>query len=127
MTFFSYDEDEIDQDTRNVLSGSSILQITEFHLFELAYQRWFGEDASEQKIESYYTHYMFQQRVPFWVRQFCREVMEQDQHDALNPAEFGVFPVPVSATMVQRGFRLGLIVIFVIATLHLIAILVSNY
>ena len=56
MTFFSYDDDEVDQDSRDVLSVSSILQITEFHLFELAYQRWFGEEASEQKVENYYTY-----------------------------------------------------------------------
>lgn len=127
MTFFSYDDDEVDQDSRDVLSVSSILQITEFHLFELAYQRWFGEEASEQKVENYYTYYMFQHRAPFLVRQFCRDVTERDQHGDLNPAEFGVFPVPASETMVQRGFRLGLIVIFVTATLHLIAILVSVY
>jgi hypothetical protein len=70
---------------------------------------------------------MFQHRAPFWVRQFCRDVMEHEQHGDLNPAEFGAFPVAVSETMVQRGFRLSFIVFFVIVTLHLIAVLVSIY
>lgn len=127
MTFFSYDDDEVDQDSRDVLSVSSILQITEFHLFELAYQRWFGEETSEQKVENYYTYYMFQHRAPFWVRQFCRDVMEHDRHGDLDPVDFGVFPLPVSESMVQRGIRFCFFVVFVMITLHLIAILVSKY
>lgn len=127
MTFFTYDDDEIAQDTRDVLEASSELQITEFRLFELAYVRWFGEHLSEDKLERFYIGYMFQAVAPFWVRHFCREVLDHARSGELDPAKFGVFPVPASQGMFDRGIRYSLVVLLVITTLHLIAILVSHY
>lgn len=128
MTFFSYDDDdEIEQDTLDVLSASSILEITEFRLFELAYQRWFGEAPAEKKMESLYSIYMFRSNAPFWVRQFCRDVMAREQTGTLDPREFGVFPAPEAVSMLQRGVGYSLVVLFIMLTLHLVAILVSKY
>lgn len=127
MTFFSYDDDSIEQDTLDVLSASAILEITEYRLFELAYERWFGEPPKEDKVESVYARYMFRENAPFWVRQYCREVMARDRKGILDPTEFGVFPAPETETLFQRGLRYGMVVAFVMITLHLIAILVSKY
>ncbi len=127
MTFFSYDDDDIEQDTLDVLSASSILEITEFRLFELAYERWFGEPPPQEKLEPVYTLYMFRANAPFWVRQFCREVLSREKNGSLDPTEFGVFPAPHSQTMFQRGLGYGMVIVFVMLTLHLIAILVSKY
>lgn len=127
MTFFSYDDDDIEQDTLDVLSASSILEITEFRLFELAYERWFGEPPLEEKMESVYTRYMFRANAPFWVRQFCREVMVRERMGILDPTDFGVFRAPEAGTMVQRGIGYSLVVLLVMLTLHLIAVLVSRY
>lgn len=127
MTFFTYDDDGIEQDTLDVLTASSALEITEFRLFELAYERWFGEPPMAEKLESIYTRYMFRANAPFWVRQYCREVMARENSGALDPKEFGVFPAPESDSMVQRGLRYGMVILFVMLTLHLIAILVAKY
>lgn len=127
MTFFTIDEDEVPQDTRDVLAASAVLEITEFRLFELAYTRWFGEPASEKKVERYYEVYMFRAIAPFWVRQFCREVMDQARLDRLDPTQFGVFPLPESETMFQRGIRYSMVVAFVMLILHLVAIIVAGY
>ena len=127
MTFFTYDDDDIEQDALDVLSASAVLEITEFHLFELAYERWFGEPPVEEKMESVYTRYMFRASAPFWVRQYCREVMAREKMGLLDPKEFGVFPTPESETMVNRGLRYGMVILFVMLTLHLVAILVSKY
>lgn len=127
MTFFSYDDDDIEQDALDVLSASAVLEITEFHLFELAYERWFGEPPVEENVEPVYTRYMFRAIAPFWVRQFCRDVMAREKMGVLDPREFGVFPRPESDTMVNRGLRYGMIILFVMLTLHLVAILVSKY
>lgn len=127
MTFFTYDDDEIEPDTRDVLEASAELQITEFRLFELAYHRWFGEFLSEQKMEQFYTGYMFNAIAPYWVRQFCRDVIERAKRGQLDPREFGVFPAPISDSMFNRGVRYGFVVFVVITTLHLVAVLVANY
>lgn len=127
MTFFTYDDDGIEQDTLDVLTASSALEITEFRLFELAYERWFGEPPIEEKMEPIYIRYMFRANAPFWVRQFCREVMAREKSGALDPREFGVFPAPESDSMVQRGLRYGMVILFVMLALHLVAILVAKY
>lgn len=127
MTFFTLDEDEIAPDERDVLTASAILSITEFHLFELAYEHWFGEKAGEKGIERYYVPYMFRSVVPPWVRQYCRDVLARDREGRLNPRDFGVLPREESPTMVQRGLRYVFIVLLVMVTLHLVAFLVSGY
>ena len=127
MTFFTYDDDEIEPDTRDVLAASAELEITEFRLFELAYCRWFGEPLSEHKMEQVYSGYMFQARAPYWVRHFCREVLVHARNGDLDPKNFGVFPTPVSDSMFNRGVRYSFVVFFVITTFHIIAVLVSHY
>ncbi len=127
MTFFTFDEDEITPDEQDVLSASSILHITEFHLFELAYKQWFGEDAGAQDIERFYTPYMFGAVVPHWVRQYCRDVLACDREGRLDPKDFGVFPREVSETMFQRGIRYAFVIVFIMVTLHLVAFLVASY
>ncbi len=127
MTFFTIDDDDLAPDARDILSASAILEITEFRLFELAYERWFGEPAAERDIERFFVGYMFRSIVPHWVRQFCREVLTLDAAGKLVPRDFGVLPRPESQTMVQRGIRYFATVIFVVATLHIVAILVTRY
>ena len=127
MTFFTSDEDEIAPDARDVLSASAILSISEFRLFELAYERWFGESAGEKRIEGFYVPYMFRSVVPHWVRQYCREVLICDREGRLNPVQFGVLPREESATLFQQGLRYAFVIVLVMVTLHLIAFLVSGY
>jgi hypothetical protein len=127
MTFFSSDDDTVPQDTRDVLAASSLLQITEFHLFELAYERWYGQRARERELEATFAQYMFASHAPFWVRQFCRDVSTVDSKGLLDPLDFGVLPRRESDTWVRRGLRHASLVLLLIVTMHLIAILVSTH
>ncbi len=126
MTFFTSDDDTIPQDTRDVLAASSLLQITEFQLFELAHERWFGRQAKERDLEACFARYMFASRAPFWVRQFCRDVSMVDADGSLDPRDFGVLPREVSDTWARRGLRHAAVMILVVVTLHLVAILIST-
>jgi len=128
MAFLSYDDDAyLAADARDVLTASAVLEITEFHLFELAYARWFGEPAAEHQIEPFFVTYMFRSVAPLWVRQFCREVLSLDADGRLVPEDFGVRETPGSATMFARGVRYTIAAVLVLASLHVIAILVSSY
>jgi len=127
VTFFTIDEDHIPLDQRDILAASATLEVTEYRLFELAYTRWFGESPTGDKIENFFVAYMFQQVVPFWVRQYCRDVLEKDELGELNPVDFGVHPRPESVTMVRRGIRFLCLITFVVVAMHLIAILVTAY
>jgi hypothetical protein len=85
-------EKGISTDVSQVLDAAALLQITEFRLFELAYQLWYGRDASEKSIEQYFVPYMFRAVVPFWVRQLCRRILEADAKGELDPVQFGLEP-----------------------------------
>jgi len=126
MTFFTIDDDQIPVDTRDVLDASALLQITEFHLFELAFERWFGREAREAELEPCFARYMFAAIAPFWVRQFCREVADRDSDGTLNPRDFGVFPRVICDTWARRMLRHATMMLFLVIALHLIAILIST-
>lgn len=125
MTFFTDDDHTVPPDTREVLDASALLQITEFHLFELAHERWFGKPAREQDLENIFARYMFAATAPHWVRQFCRDVADSERRGELDPIDFGVYPRIVPDTWMRRGLRHTMALATVVIALHLIAILVS--
>lgn len=127
MTFFTDDDHLVPEDTRYVLDASSLLQITEFRLFELAFERWFGRPPREGELEACFARYMFVSHAPFWVRQYCRDVAVKDGEGSLDPREFGVYPRVVPDTWMRRGLRHASLLLLLIVTLHLIAILVSTH
>ena len=61
-----------ERDAQQALTATALLDITEFQLFQLAWQRWYGEPVSEKKIERWFIPYMFDGIVPIWVRQFAQ-------------------------------------------------------
>lgn len=74
-----------------VLDASAALEITEFRLFELAWRDWFGGNPDETRLEGYFAAYMFADRVPYWVRNFARRILELDARGQLNPRAFGIW------------------------------------
>jgi len=77
------------EDTRAVIQAADALSLREFDLFRLAYSRWHGHDATEKYIETTFAAYMFQERVPPWVRHFCRDVLTRQSLNRLDPVELG--------------------------------------
>ena len=126
MTFFTSDDHTVPRDTREVLAASCLLQITEFHLFELAYARWFGRPAKEGELEECFARYMFAHDAPFWVRQYCRDVEITENDGILDPGDFGVVPREVPDTWARRGLRHVSVLMLLVITLHLVAILIST-
>jgi hypothetical protein len=83
-------------DTRLVMDAAAALEVREFDLFVLAYQRRFERDPLPDRIEDVFAHYMFRQDVPAYVRQFAREVVTRARTGALDPAAFGVAAKPAA-------------------------------
>ncbi len=63
-------------DAQQVEQAAAILNVSEFRLFELAYQDWFGVLAKENKLESAYMPYVVCGTVPCWLRHFSRKTLQ---------------------------------------------------
>lgn len=114
-----FDENSIPDDVWQVLRTASILNISEFRVFEIAYHRWFGNYATEEAIECYFVPYMFEDHVPMWVRAFCSHVMNEYECGTLELRHYGITP-PVSTWEQQlRGLEYLIWIIVALVVLFL--------
>lgn len=63
-------------DAQAVLWSAEILEKSEFDVFEMAYRAWYREAPDVKRLECVFAEYMFDEVVPFWVRQFTRETLQ---------------------------------------------------
>jgi hypothetical protein len=96
-------EADIDPGVREVLEAAAALDTTEFKVFDLAYQGWFGRVADHRALERYFADYMFEDIVPPWVHYFTRQVLARDRAGELNRREYGLEERPVSRRTLLRG------------------------
>ena len=68
-------------DTSDVIAAALALEVSEFDVFRLAYRRWHGADADTAWIERVFVGYLFGQRVPPWVRHYCRDALRTSPPD----------------------------------------------
>lgn len=98
-------------DTRLVLEAASLLETTEFNIFELAYFDWYGRRPGEAEIEPVYVTYMFEYRIPCWVRLFSRKVKEVAARGGLDRAEYGLPFRFTSLASKKRGVAYALFLV----------------
>lgn len=65
-----------DDDAEQVYYIASVLNVSEFRLFELAYDDWFGETGSEMILEAAYMSYVVCGVTPIWVRNYARKTRQ---------------------------------------------------
>lgn len=116
-----FGEEHLSDDVYLVIRASSDLDIAEFELFVKAYEKWFGTEAKEERVEKYYLGYMFCGQVPPWVREYCRQVAASAQRHQLDPVNFGVKPI------ITRRVKLGLAMITIAFGLVAGLITVAEY
>lgn len=63
-------------DAEQVYYVASVLNVSEFRLFELAYDDWFGESGSEGFLEAAYMSYVVCGATPIWVRNYTRKTRQ---------------------------------------------------
>ena len=123
MAFDEHMEPEI----QRVLDTSAILEITEFEVFRLSYDRWFGTSANDDLIEPFFSDYMFKMVVPSWVNHFTRKVMQLYQAGRLDPSSYGIEPRPFSNATARLGIQLAVIITAVLICLILLAENVNDF
>lgn len=109
-------------DAQAVVEASNLLAVSEFRLFEIAYLQWYGVEGDAEAIERQFLPYMFQERVPHYVRAFTRKVLGLAREGELDPGEFGIEPEPRTVRGVVTGVLYSL---FVVASVTVLVLLVK--
>jgi len=111
-------DEQIPADVAAVLDASAALEVTEFRLFELAWHRWFGQRPRPRRIEAHFAAYMFNERVPLWVRDFARLILDLDARGELDPRAFGIWQRLPSVRMrrLVKVWCAAFVVLFLVVT-----------
>ena len=64
-------------DIQQVHRASAWLGVSEFQVFCNAWQAWYDEMPSEKLIEPFFIRFLGEDAVPFWVRNYVREVLSR--------------------------------------------------
>jgi hypothetical protein len=95
---------------------AGLLDISEFRLFEIAYENWFGGEASKKTVEGFFGRYLKSGCIPFWLRNMVRTIICAYQQGNLTPSRFGIDPPYVSRHKRRVGWvLLGLFYFLVFA------------
>ena len=66
----------------------------EFDLFHAAWRVWFGRAPEDKALERIFVNYLFNQRIPHWVRHFARRVINDAEAGYLDPRSLGATDYP---------------------------------
>ena len=72
---FNEQDETAGRDIARIEISSRLLQISEFQFFHVAYQEWCGKEIDDDDMEHIFTAYLLSNDVPFWVRDFARDVL----------------------------------------------------
>jgi hypothetical protein len=84
LEFFFKDESEA------VSFVAGLLNISEFRLFEIAYENWFGIKAPQKTINELFKNYLESGLVPYWLRNMVRKSLCEYRKGNLTPSSFGI-------------------------------------
>ncbi len=87
---FKGKKDDSCKDSIAVAVSASLLQVSEFKCFQVAYEQWFGHELDEQSMESIFSTYLKELTVPHWVRHLTRKVFYLEVQGNLNPENFNI-------------------------------------
>lgn len=91
-----------------VLACASLLDVSEYRVFEMAHCARFGSAADRARLERLFFAYLYLDRVPPWVERFARGVAARGRAPDFDPAEYGVVRPRPRRTMVYPGVRYAL-------------------
>lgn len=119
---FPFLQDSLPSDIQRVLDSAAMLDVTEFKLFHMAFADWHGYEADSDEIEPFFVKYMFEDVVPYWVRQYTRKVLRLAHEGQLSRRTLGLQPVPTSARMRSRGGWFLIILVLCVTFLIILAV-----
>ena len=74
-------------DTDCVVSAANYLEVSEFAIFKDAYTAWYGKEVPEKQVEKIFVEYLQENKVPFWVRNYARNRVQEESALTLKTDE----------------------------------------
>ena len=99
-------------DVRHVSETAKVLHVSEFEIFRLSYRFWYQRELRAVALNEAFAEYLHEQRVPSWVRDFCRRVLNLAAVGQLHPIDFGVDSPEVNRMATVGRFYTALITAF---------------
>ncbi len=98
---------ELPPDVATVLESASLLEVSEYRIFEMAYEAWFGRkvDNNAKLLNRQFFAYLNRDSVPPWVRSLCRDLARRGRAPGFDPARYGIVRAPPTRTMIYLGIR----------------------
>ena len=107
-----------EDDVQNVVYAAAVLQISEFDVFRLAYQEWFGRPAERREMEACFHRYLGATQAPVWVRAFVRRIRQLAEEGRLDLRAFGLEPPsPASKARIILGSTVLVGILMIVAFL----------
>lgn len=114
----------VDNEAKLIGFAASALQISEYELFRLAYQKWYGRTISDNRLDSLFKDYLNSCTAPFWVNDFARKAYEKFQAGELNYKDYGIKRRVCDRRTKITGW---LIITFLLILLSIYSYLISQY
>ena len=114
----------VDDEAKLVAFIAAILQISEYELFRIAYQKWFNRPISENRLDSLFKGYLATGDVPYWVNDFARKAHEKFKAGELNYKDYGI-----KRRVCDRRTRIKgwIIITILLIFLSIYSFMISNY
>jgi hypothetical protein len=75
---------------RHVVEAARVLDVGECEVFRLAYRFWYKRELRENVLDESFADYLLREKVPSWVRDYCRRVLNLAAVGQLDRRDFGV-------------------------------------
>ena len=114
----------VDDETKLIGFIASVLQISEYELFRIAYLKWFDHTISDKRLESLFKEYLATGDAPYWVNDFARKAHEKFKAGELNYRDYGIRRRVCNRRTKIKGW---IIISFLLILLVLYSVAISDY
>ena len=114
----------VDDEMKLIGFIATVLQISEYELFGIAYLTWHNHPISETRLDSLFKEYLATSDAPYWVNDFARKAHEKFLAGKLNYKDYGITRRVCDRRTKIKGW---IIISFLLILMSLYSYVISQY
>jgi hypothetical protein len=114
----------LDSEAKLIGFTASVLQISEYELFRLAYQDWFDRPISDNRLDTLFKDYLTNGEAPYWVNDFARKAHDKFKEGKLDYRDYGIKRRVCDRRTKTTGW---IIITFLVILLSIYSYLITGY